>query len=97
VIDHVYGDVPPLAVMGFEYAVPTAPEASVALIVNAGGADVVTAIESWTDLVTAGLSASVTFTVNVLVPVAVGVPEIRPVDEPRVRPAGRLPDVMDHA
>jgi len=74
------------------------PAAKLAVeIVSGAGAGAAIAIDSWTDLVTAGLSASVTFTVNVLDPVAVGVPEIRPVDEPRVRPAGRLPDVMDHA
>jgi hypothetical protein len=32
-----------------------------------------------------------------LVPVAVGVPEIRPVAEARLRPAGRVPTVTDHA
>lgn len=64
---------------------------------NGVGAALAIAIDSLTDLLTAGRSASVTFTVKLLVPVAVGFPEIRPVDEPRVRPAGRLPDVMDHA
>jgi hypothetical protein len=38
---------------------------------------------------------SLTWTVKVLVPVAVGVPEIVPVAGLRVRPAGRLPEVMD--
>jgi hypothetical protein len=97
VIDQVYAGVPPVAVMGFEYAVPTLPDASVALIVNVGGAVVVTAIESEADLVCAGLSASVTVAVKLAVPVAVGVPEITPVADASVRPAGRLPDVIDQA
>jgi hypothetical protein len=89
--------VPPLAVMGFEYAVPTLPDASVSFIVNVGGAVEVTAIESGTDCVCAGLPASVTVAVKLEVPVAVGVPEITPVADVSVRPAGRLPAVMDHA
>jgi hypothetical protein len=40
--------------------------------------------------------ASVTCTVKVLVPVPVGVPEITPVLDANVNPAGRLPTVMDH-
>jgi hypothetical protein len=42
-----------------------------------------------------GTAQSVALTVNVLVPVAVGVPESRPV-ESRVSPAGSEPDVLDH-
>jgi hypothetical protein len=97
VIDQVYAGVPPLAVIGFEYAVPTAPEGSVALIVNAGGAAVATTIESCTDLVCAGLPASVTVAVKLVVPLAVGVPEITPVAAASDRPAGRLPVVIDQA
>jgi hypothetical protein len=55
-----------------------------------------TTIESVADLVCAGLPASVTVAVKLNVPLAVGVPEIRPVDEASERPAGRLPDVIDH-
>jgi hypothetical protein len=39
---------------------------------------------------------SVTFTVKLEVPAAVGVPEITPVAELRVRPPGKLPDVTVH-
>jgi hypothetical protein len=82
--------------MGFEYAVPEVPEGSVALMVSAEGAvGAATTIESWIDLVCFGLPASVTATVNVAVPVAVGVPEIRPVVALRVTPAGSAPPVMD--
>ena len=40
--------------------------------------------------------ASVTCTVKELVPVPVGVPEIMPVLDANVNPAGKLPTVMDH-
>jgi hypothetical protein len=81
--------------MGLEYAVFAVPPGSEAEIVNAGGAGAATAIESETDLVCAGLPASVTVAVKLDVPLAVGVPEIRPVLAPRASPAGRLPAVMD--
>jgi len=62
------------------------------VIANAGG---VMMMESGTDLVCAGLDASATVAVTLEVPVAVGVPETMPVVAPRLRPAGRLPAVMD--
>ena len=40
--------------------------------------------------------ASVTFTVKLLVPEPVGVPEIAPVPGVRVNPTGSVPDEMDH-
>ena len=46
-------------------------------------------------LVTVWELASVTCTVKSLVPVAVGVPEIVPLPELRLSPAGRLPETMD--
>ena len=52
-------------------------------------------IESLTDRVCAGLPASLIVTVKLLVPVAVGVPEICPVAEARLSPAGKLPAVTD--
>jgi hypothetical protein len=48
------------------------------------------------DVVCAGLAESVTEAVKAAVPVEIGVPEINPVDEARLSPAGRLPEVMDH-
>jgi hypothetical protein len=48
-----------------------------------------------TDLVWAGEAASATAAVKVAVPLAVGVPEIRPVDVFRLRPAGSLPEMKD--
>ena len=67
------------------------------VIVSAGGVAAAITIEREPDLVWAGLPPSVTVAVKVLVPVAVGVPEIRPVVEFRPSPAGRLPAVIDQA
>jgi hypothetical protein len=75
--------------MGPEYAVLTEPDGSAAEIVKAGAA---TTSEREMDLLCAGLPASATVTVKLEVPVPVGVPEIRPVDEFRLRPAGRFPE-----
>ena len=63
--------------------------------VSGGGAGAAMAIESFACWVCAGLPASLIVTVKLLVPVAVGVPEIRPVAEASLRPAGRLPLVTD--
>jgi hypothetical protein len=49
-----------------------------------------------TDFVCAGFSASATVAVRLAVPAAVGVPEIIPVDDTRLSPAGRLPELIDH-
>jgi hypothetical protein len=43
-----------------------------------------------------GVAASVTCTLKLDVPVAVGVPEITPVAVFNVRPAGKLPEVRAH-
>ena len=48
-----------------------------------------------TDLVWAGEPESATAAVKFAVPLAVGVPEIRPVDVFRLSPAGRLPEMKD--
>jgi hypothetical protein len=53
-------------------------------------------IDVTADLVCAGSPLSVTVTVKVDIPLAVGVPEIVPVVEASVSPAGRLPEVTDH-
>jgi hypothetical protein len=95
VIDQVYAGVPPVADMGLEYAVVAVPPGSEAEIVNAGGVGAATTIERVTDLVCAGLPASVTVAVKLDVPLAVGVPEISPVLAPKASPAGRLPALMD--
>jgi hypothetical protein len=55
-----------------------------------------TAIEVESDFVCDGLPLSLTDAVKLKVPLAVGVPEIAPATE-SVNPAGRLPEVIDHA
>jgi hypothetical protein len=56
-----------------------------------------TTIDADADLVWAGFPASVTVAVKLKVPLAVGVPEIWPVLVESVRPAGRLPVLIDQA
>ena len=46
--------------------------------------------------VSAGLELSLAWTVKSLVPEAVGVPLIAPVEASRLNPAGRLPPLIDH-
>lgn len=53
-------------------------------------------IDNGTDFVCAGLLLSVTVAVNPKVPLAVGIPEITPAPAARVKPAGRVPLVIDH-
>ena len=67
------------------------------VITRACGAAAATTIEREAETVCAGVPASATVAVNLKVPVAVGVPEIRPVDGSMLSPVGRLPLVMDHA
>jgi hypothetical protein len=47
------------------------------------------------DFVWTGLLLSLTATVKLNVPLAVGVPEITPLLEPSVNPAGRFPALID--
>ena len=47
------------------------------------------------DFVAVSALASVTFTVKVLVPVPVGVPEITPVVDASANPTGKVPEVTD--
>jgi hypothetical protein len=75
------------------FAVPAGSEAE---IVNVGDAATATTIERGTDLVCAGLDESVTVALKLEVPLAVGMPEIRPVDGARLSPAGRAPEEIDH-
>jgi hypothetical protein len=69
------------------------PEGSRALIDNP--AEGAITIESEADVVCVGLAESLTETVKLNVPFVVGVPEIDPVPEPRLSPAGR-PETIDH-
>ena len=83
---------PPVADIWLEYAMLAVPETSEAETVSAGGAT--TSERLLTDLVCAGLDESVTVKDRLVVPLAVGVPEIKPVDGFRLSHAGRLPDQL---
>ena len=85
-IDHVYPGVPPPASKVCEYATPLVPEASTEEAIESGVGE--TTIEVAPDAVCAGLPESVTLTVKLDVPLAVGVPEIAPVEGLRERPLG---------
>jgi hypothetical protein len=62
------------------------------VIARVGGA---TNNDRLTDLDWIGEPLSLTDAVKLNVPLAVGVPEIKPVDAVRLRPAGREPEVID--
>ena len=53
-------------------------------------------IEVAADLAWVGSPLSVTVAVKLEVPTAVGIPEMVPVVAARFRPAGRLPELIDH-
>lgn len=93
--DHVYGPVPPVACSVLVYMEFWVPDGSVEEVIVRGAAAGAMAIDSVTDLVCAGLSESVTEAVKLAVPLAVGVPEIKPVFVFRLSPAGILPEAMD--
>jgi hypothetical protein len=96
VIDHVKGEVPPAACSALEYDVPVVPVGKLDVeTVSGAGAGAAMASESLTERVCAGLPPSLTATVKLLAPEAVGVPVIRPVAGARLSPAGRLPPVTD--
>ena len=88
--DHVYGDIPPEAVNVCEYWTPITPDASETVVIVNDGAMV---IESC--LVSDCEELSVTRTVKVDVPAAVGSPLIVPPGA-RDNPAGREPALIDH-
>jgi hypothetical protein len=78
--------------------VPFVPAGILDVVMTSGcGAAAATTIERETETVCAGVPASATVAVNLKVPVAVGVPEIRPLDGSMLNPVGRLPLVMDQA
>ena len=72
-----------------EYAVSVVPAGNEVVVTEGGCAAAATVILR--AFVPVLFAASVTCTVKEEVPVAVGVPEITPVDVTRVRPAGNVP------
>ena len=93
VFAHVYGAFPPAAPSVTVYAVPT---------VAPGNDDVVswstdvTLIERFAVAFWVGSPASVAWTVKLDAPLAVGVPEITPVDASIESPGGNEPALSDH-
>jgi hypothetical protein len=92
-IDQLYGDVPPFACSTVEYCEPTVPEGRLEVVIESDTGAMT--IDRVTDLVCAGLSESATEAVKLAVPLAVGVPVIKPVDVFRLSPAGILPETKD--
>jgi len=85
--DHVYGVFPPVAATVVEYAAPAAPFGSDAVVIEGAAA---IAIARFADAVRCvGEVESVTVMAAVLVPDALGVPEICPVLLLIPRPAGK--------
>ena len=71
------------------------PEARFEVVIASGrGA---TTRVSETDFLCDGLDESASVAVKFVLPIAVGAPEISPVDADRLSPFGRPPEVIDHA
>ena len=87
---HVYGADPPEAASACEYAVPTVPAGSDAVVIVKAGL-----IVSDSAFVVLPLALSVTFTVKLLDPAVPGVPEIVPPAD-RLNPAGSVPTDTVH-
>ena len=73
---------------------PITPAAKVVVVTDRAG--LTTMVRFAVAVLAVGVSESVTVTVKFVVPEAVGVPEITPVDALRSRPRGRVPLVMVH-
>ena len=88
--DHVYGGDPPVAFSGCEYATPTVPAGNEEVVIVKAGALIVNDKAAVADPV----ALSVTLTVKLDDPAAVGVPDIVPPE--RLNPAGSDPLATDH-
>lgn len=71
------------------------PEARLEVVI-ASGRGVTTSVSD-TDFVCVGLEESARVAVKFVLPMAVAVPEIKPVEADRLSPFGRPPEVIDHA
>ena len=88
--DHVYGGVPPVAFNGCEYATPTVPAGNEEVVMLT--AEALITIDS--AALAEPVALSVTLTVKLDEPAAVGVPDIVPPE--RLNPAGSDPLATDH-
>ena len=84
--DHAYGPVPPLAVSVSEYAAPTSPAGGAGKLSD--GPEIMVSDVAW---VAVWPLASVTLTVKLDVPAAVGVPDSTPLGRTETDPGGRAP------
>ena len=73
---------------------PITPAGSVVVVTDKAG--FTTMVKFAVAVLAVGVSESVTVTVKLAVPEAVGVPEMAPVAALSVKPAGKLPLVMVH-
>ena len=73
---------------------PITPAGNVVVVTDRAG--LTTMLRFAVAVFAVGVSASVTVTVKLAVPEAVGVPEMAPVEALSVRPAGKLPVVTVH-
>jgi hypothetical protein len=107
VIDQLYGAMPPVACKVCEYWVRALVVGSDEVMMTSGFGVIVTGgtvvggnalgatrIVIVVEVTCAGLLLSVTAVVKVEVPLAVGTPEIAPVDGDRLNPAGMLPEMI---
>ena len=85
--------VPPLAASAVEYAVPTCPEGTEAVVTCTGVTAAATVrVNDFVAVCAVGVVESVTFTVKLKEPEAVGVPDMVPPKD-SVRPAGKAPEL----
>src|SRR5580658_751355 len=92
-IDQVYGETPPVAVRVCEYGTLSWPFGSELVEMTTAVVCAVTVMPNWALAVSP--AASVTVTVKVLAPVAVGVPLMEPEPVFNASPTGKAPDEMD--
>ena len=92
-IDHVYGPVPPDAARVAEYATVNWALGSDVVVTETAVTGI--AMEKLAVALLAGDAESTTLIVKEVVPAAVGVPEMIPVEDANVRPPGNEPEDTD--
>ena len=77
------------------YAVPCVPfDSELVVILTAGTLDAIDMLRAFVAVCAVSKVESVTSTVKVKVPDAVGVPEMTPVEAVKLNPAGKEPELM---
>jgi hypothetical protein len=90
-MDQLKGAVPPLVAKVWLYTAPTVAPGKVVVVTM--GTTLTIIDKFWSSN---AVPASVTRTVKLAVPAVVGVPEMIPVLAARLKPAGKVPVVIDH-